>query len=187
MPLPIPDPNRSGHYKSYADMKRDGDISGVPTESYPSTQEAHAPRKTLHERQGCPPSTLTAQNVRMIINCDECKKPRCIYADHVLKQEEVRELQNIKRTYTYVCGAVITPDDSNLKVRYEPLIQTSYQLNILGNKYTFHHTLIQLNFRSTPDLRWHATCRLNACCTRRRTKSLVNQWHCVPTVGWGME
>ena len=143
MPLPIPDPNRSGHYKSYADMKRDGDISGVPIESYPSAQEVQALRQTLHEHQGCPATTLTAQNVRLIIKCDECKKPRCIYADHSLEQEEVRELRNIKRTYTYVCGAVITPDDSNLKVSYEPLIQTSYQLSILDNIETNDHTLIQ--------------------------------------------
>ena len=50
--------------------------------------------------------------MRDIVKCEECGKPRCIYATRVLTAREVRELKNVIRKYDYVCGCLITSDVS---------------------------------------------------------------------------
>ena len=64
--------------------------------------------------QGCKTSVLTAQNLRDIVKCEECEKPRCVYATRVLTAREARELKNVIRKCDYVCGCLITPDVSML-------------------------------------------------------------------------
>ena len=56
---------------------------------------------------------LIGQNVRDVIKCSSCKKPRAIYCKRVLTNREIKEVKRIK-TFDYVCGALITPDVSFL-------------------------------------------------------------------------
>ena len=118
MPFPLPGPERDGHYMTYAAMKNAGKLQDLPLEEYPSKSEAANLRQTAAEHPSCPASTLTAQNVRKTVQCSDCSKPRCIYADHALTPSEGRELRNILRKYgdSYVCGCVIVPDESELRV-----------------------------------------------------------------------
>ena len=57
---------------------------------------------------------LTGQNVREIVKCRSCSKPRCIYSNANLSNWEQRELRKIIRTYEYVCECLITLDVSFL-------------------------------------------------------------------------
>ena len=57
---------------------------------------------------------LTGQNVREIVKCKSCSKPRCIYSNANLSNREHRELRKIIRTYEYLRGCLITPDVSFL-------------------------------------------------------------------------
>ena len=49
-------------------------------------------------------------------HCEECGKPKCIYATRVLTAREARELKNFIRKYNYVCGCLITPDVSMFRI-----------------------------------------------------------------------
>ena len=60
--------------------------------------------------QGCKSSMLTGQNVREIVKCKSCSKPRCIYSNPNVSNREQRELRKIIRTYEYLRGCLITPD-----------------------------------------------------------------------------
>ncbi len=57
---------------------------------------------------------LTGQNVRDVVTCKSCSKPRCVYSKGNLTNREQRELRKITRSYDYVCGCLITPDISFL-------------------------------------------------------------------------
>ena len=109
LPYPIPDDDKPGHYKSFNDISNTD-----PTEKYlPSF--INDPKKVAEEIQGCKSSTLTAQNVRDVVKCSTCKKPRCIYATRALSNREMIELRKIIKNYDYVCGCMIAPETSFLK------------------------------------------------------------------------
>ena len=72
-------------------------------------------KKVAEAIQGCKSSTLTPQNVRDIINCSMCKKPRCIYANRTLTNREMNEVKRIIKKFDYICGCVISPDSSFLR------------------------------------------------------------------------
>ena len=57
------------------------------------------PKKVAEEIQGCKSSNLTAQNVRDVVKCSTCKKPRCIYATRALSNREMIELR--KKPFFY--------------------------------------------------------------------------------------
>ncbi|WAR09165.1 hypothetical protein MAR_019123 [Mya arenaria] len=58
---------------------------------------------------GCQNRMLVAQNVRLTVTCQECEKPRCIYAKKALSQREARALRRLmeKYIYTYLLQGVV--------------------------------------------------------------------------------
>ena len=109
MPYPVPDPEKPGHYMSFSDV-----YGQIPTEEFiPSAM--NDVKKVAEALQGCKSSTLTSQNVRDIVKCSTCKKPRCIYASRALTNREMNELKKIIKNYNYVCGCIITPESSFLR------------------------------------------------------------------------
>ena len=59
-------------------------------------------------------STLVKAKVRAIISCEECKKPRCIYANSRLSSEEEGCVKCMKEAKTYTCASQLFPDGSPL-------------------------------------------------------------------------
>ena len=59
-------------------------------------------------------STLVKAKVRAIISCEECKKPRCIYANSRLTSQEEVCVKRMKEAKTYICGSPLFPDGSPL-------------------------------------------------------------------------
>jgi len=60
--------------------------------------------------QGIRNAGLVGQNVRSLINCFECLKPRCIYSKRKLTTRELRGVSRILEKYDYSCGADIIPE-----------------------------------------------------------------------------
>ena len=57
---------------------------------------------------------LKNTKVRQVFFCEECFKPRCIYAVSKLRQEEEIVIKRVKEAKTYTCGSVLFPPDSPL-------------------------------------------------------------------------
>lgn len=55
--------------------------------------------------------------VRDMICCSDCGKPRCIFSDKKLSQEEAALLQTAKENTDYVCGGPIFPPQHPLVVK----------------------------------------------------------------------
>ena len=108
LPHPVPDKSNVGHYLPLAEV-----IGKDPTnEHVPSI--LNDVRKVAEEIQGCKSSVLTAQNVRSTVSCRICKKLRCIYAARVLTGRENNELKRVIQHFDYICGCLITHEDSFL-------------------------------------------------------------------------
>ncbi|XP_050406044.2 uncharacterized protein LOC126821627 [Patella vulgata] len=123
LPDPELDTSNIGHYKSFESV-----LGLDTTEDLPSTLNdtvAHI----AEQEQGCKNSVLTAQNVRGIIDCYECGKPRCKYAKNKLSLRQNRSLKSLRDKYDYSCGSVITPDGHAL----QGVIFCRLQLSCISN------------------------------------------------------
>ena len=52
---------------------------------------------------------LICTKVRCCIECGECHKSRCVYAQCKLKLEDMNEISRIKEAKLYTCGSVLFP------------------------------------------------------------------------------
>ena len=108
LPHPVPDNLNVGHYLPLSAV-----LGNDPTDEHvPSI--VNDVRRVAEQIQGCKSSALTAQNVRSTVSCRICKKLRCIYAVRVLTNRENNELKRVIRDFDYICGCLVTPDDSFL-------------------------------------------------------------------------
>ncbi|CAB5319067.1 unnamed protein product [Rhizophagus irregularis] len=62
-----------------------------------------------------PKSILVVGKIRGYIDCEDCKKRRCMYSDKFLNSDEQQDFQQVLESYSYSCGAPIFPDDHYLK------------------------------------------------------------------------
>ena len=61
-----------------------------------------------------PKAILIGGKIRDYIDCEDCRKRRCVYSDKVMSREEQEDYQQALDSYSYSCGASIFPDDHNL-------------------------------------------------------------------------
>ena len=61
-----------------------------------------------------PKTILAVGKIRGYINCEDCKKRRCVYSDKSLNCDEQDDYQQALDSYSYSCGAPIFPDDHYL-------------------------------------------------------------------------
>ena len=60
---------------------------------------------------------FTGQKVRQVVECQECAKPRCIYANHELTSRQETKLVTVISEDQYTCGApLIEPGDAFYRV-----------------------------------------------------------------------
>ena len=57
---------------------------------------------------------LVEQCLQSTVICDECHKPRGIYAKHIVSVKEKKELEALKEMVQYTCGSLITTEGSAL-------------------------------------------------------------------------
>ena len=65
--------------------------------------------------ESIPKSILVVGKICDYINCEYCRKRRCVYSDRSLTYEEEEDYQQALESYSYSCGAPIFPDDHYLK------------------------------------------------------------------------
>ena len=54
---------------------------------------------------------VTAANVRDVVTCSDCGKPRCLFAAKKLGKEEAETLEQAKEDVDFVCsGSIFAPD-----------------------------------------------------------------------------
>ena len=58
------------------------------------------------------PSSQNANNVKVVVQCSECKKWRVCYTDKVLKVEMKQQLEHELDNLTYSCGSYFHDFDS---------------------------------------------------------------------------
>ena len=66
------------------------------------------------------PTAQTAKNVGFVLRCDECNKPRLLYAKLKLKGEEISALKRTLNDLLYVCGGslkeISADEDPNVHI-----------------------------------------------------------------------
>jgi len=60
--------------------------------------------------QGVKTQGMVAQNVRKVVRCYECNKPRCVYSKQILTIREARAFKRLMEKHDYSCGSLITPE-----------------------------------------------------------------------------
>ena len=65
--------------------------------------------------ESIPKSILVVGKICDYINCEYCRKRRCVYSDRSLTYEEEEDYQQALESYSYSCDAPIFPDDHYLK------------------------------------------------------------------------
>ena len=105
LPLPLSDRSKE-HYQKFSDLfRKPPDCSDRPSCELTVSDEAKKKDKDYR-------STLVKAKVRAIISCEECKKPRCIYANSRLSSQEEVCVKRMKEAKTYICGSPLFPDGS---------------------------------------------------------------------------
>ncbi|VDI74370.1 Hypothetical predicted protein [Mytilus galloprovincialis] len=109
----LPDPmmsNDPAHYKPFDDV-----INTETTEVDRPSSQTQTAKAVAEEIQGVRNQGLVAQNVRKIVRCYECHKPRCVYSKKSLTVRESRAFERLLTKYDYCCGSVITPEGDALE------------------------------------------------------------------------
>ena len=68
--------------------------------------------------QGVRNDGLVAQNVRKIVKCFNCGKPRCVYSKKSLSMRDSRAFDRIMDKYDYSCGSLITPEGRDFQLAF---------------------------------------------------------------------
>ncbi|POG77649.1 hypothetical protein GLOIN_2v1767477 [Rhizophagus irregularis DAOM 181602=DAOM 197198] len=104
LPDPIPSRDNTDHY--------------MPFERVYGTETTEEYRQTYMQKQAnaepISKSILIGGKIRFYINCEDCRKRRCVYSDKSLNNEEQEDYQQAIESYSYSCGAPIFPDDHYL-------------------------------------------------------------------------
>lgn len=105
LPDPQPDTSRPGHFLPFKRLKGQ------------DTSENYCPSLLSRKERcatGAPPGMLVGQRLRSTVRCDECQKPRGIYARIALSVKDKKELEHLKELVQYTCGSPITTEGSVL-------------------------------------------------------------------------
>ena len=105
LPLPLLGP-RKEHFQTF-DMVYGKPLSEKDRPSYVVSPSEEAKQSDKHNS-----SILVCTKVRSCIQCDECHKSRCAYAQCKLTLEEMNEISRIKEAKLYTCGYVLFPPGS---------------------------------------------------------------------------
>ncbi|PKB95198.1 hypothetical protein RhiirA5_475802, partial [Rhizophagus irregularis] len=104
LPDPIPSRDNTDHYMPFERV-----YGTETTEEYrPTYMQTQANAEPISK------SILIGGKIRFYINCEDCRKRRCVYSDKSLNNEEQEDYQQALESYSYSCGAPIFPDDHYL-------------------------------------------------------------------------
>ncbi|GET01947.1 uncharacterized protein LOC111130598 [Rhizophagus clarus] len=104
--LPDPIPGPDDHYMSFSEI-----YEKKTTEEHCSSLQNRKPRNipsNIEKKEGngmdFSPTAQFGKNVRTVIKCVECNKPRVLYACHKISEEQFCLLQSFLESIEYTCG-----------------------------------------------------------------------------------
>lgn len=114
-PTPKKDTARRGHYltrqKALAEFKDDLDNTSkmkrlTDTSCLPSkvTHKLPPQKRKVDVDNGRPLKSWDASYVRQSVDCEECARPRCIFAKSILTKDEVMQFQSHIENTQFICG-----------------------------------------------------------------------------------
>ncbi|POG58110.1 hypothetical protein GLOIN_2v1848933 [Rhizophagus irregularis DAOM 181602=DAOM 197198] len=97
LPDPIPSRDNTDHYMPFQNV-----YGTETTEEYrPTYMQSQANAEPI------PKSILIGGKIRGYIDCEDCRKRRCVYSDRSMSREEQEDYQQALDSYSYSCGAPI--------------------------------------------------------------------------------
>uniref|UniRef100_U9UYI2 Uncharacterized protein n=1 Tax=Rhizophagus irregularis (strain DAOM 181602 / DAOM 197198 / MUCL 43194) TaxID=747089 RepID=U9UYI2_RHIID len=94
LPDPIPSRDNTDHYMPFERV-----YGTETTEEYrPTYMQTQANAEPISK------SILIGGKIRFYINCEDCRKRRCVYSDKSLNNEEQEDYQQALESYSYSCG-----------------------------------------------------------------------------------
>ena len=114
-PTPKKDTARRGHYltrqKTLAEFEGDLDDTSkmkrlTDTSCLPSKVPQKLPpqKRNIDVKNGKTLKSWDASYVRQSVHCEECARPRCIFAKSILTEDEVMQLQSHIENTQFICG-----------------------------------------------------------------------------------
>ncbi|GBB99535.1 hypothetical protein RclHR1_03550015 [Rhizophagus clarus] len=100
----IPDPMLSTDLEHYQDFDK---LYGTKTREY-------LPSASGSMKENIPVGIINNSNIRKLVNCTVCNKPRCIFSKNALSDEEKTSLEILLDNVIYICGSPITPEMHDL-------------------------------------------------------------------------
>ena len=76
---------------------------------------------------------VTAANVRDVVTCSDCGKPRCLFAAKKLGKEEAETLEQAKEDVDFVCGGSIFAPDHPLASKVGTRIDISCSTDVTSH------------------------------------------------------
>ncbi|CAG8526144.1 5965_t:CDS:2, partial [Racocetra persica] len=96
-------------------------LSKENADHYAAFQQVYGTKTTeefrptyIAKSESIPKYILVAEKIRDYINCENCRKRRCVYSNKSLTDDEQRDYQQALESYSYSCGAPVFPDDHYL-------------------------------------------------------------------------
>lgn len=183
MPMPVEDPSRPGHYKSYHNMTHEE--KKQPTDdTIPSVLGNQS--VVTEQLQGCSPRMFTKTNARLTIDCMECGKPRVLYSSQALSRSQTTSFKrwlannDIKKIYT--CGMILEVPGIDLFLKaaltcVSPIETSYYTCNIrVGIDKTKCCFCSETGASNTPEERANYSTVLPACEECRKSGKKPRLW-----------
>jgi hypothetical protein len=81
---------------------------------YNTETKEYLPSASDSTKENIPVGVINNSNIRKLVNCTICNKPRCIFSKCALNDEEKTSLEILLDNVIYICGSPITPETHNL-------------------------------------------------------------------------
>ena len=124
-PTPKLDKSRPGHfYSREAAIAKFGqkdsslvDFSDLPTKKGDRPSDAKKTAKKRDTQVGKSVSKWAPTSVRATVTCENCARPRCLFAKSALSEEQGSQLQVLKEARQYLCGSILVEGEHPMVVQ----------------------------------------------------------------------
>ena len=92
---------------------------------------------------------VTAANVRDVVSCSDCGKPRCLFAAKKLGKEEAETLEQAKEDVDFVCSGSIFAPDHPLASKVGTRLDISCSTDVTSHNFASKRGLAYCSFASS--------------------------------------
>ena len=102
--VPLPLIAEADKYAEFNDLYG----KGVDEKDHPSIKPVSHSEEVDRKQK----DIIVSSKVRCILTCQECFKPRCVYAKSKLKPDEKSAIEQVQESRLFTCGSCLFPPDS---------------------------------------------------------------------------